>query len=101
MGGNRQVALAMFRSLLVVSLLVLWQLGCGSSPVPPAGGGSRAANISLSPASAAVGRQRTAKKSNAADRLDTSLISENGNATDSRTCTESLGEATISARRFD
>src|SRR4029077_6740947 len=65
MRGNRQVALAMFRSLLVVSLLVLWQLGCGSppvppagagSPVPPAGGGSRAANISLSPASADVGR---------------------------------------------
>ena len=55
MRGNRQVALAMFRSLLVVSLLLLWQLGCGSSPVPPAGGGSRAANISLSPASAAVG----------------------------------------------
>ena len=55
MSRDRQVALATFRNLLVVSLLTLWQLGCGGSPVRPAGGGSSAANISLSPASAAVG----------------------------------------------
>jgi hypothetical protein len=55
MSGNRQVAIATSRSLLIVSLLTLWQLGCGGSPLRPAGGGSPAANISLSPASAAVG----------------------------------------------
>jgi hypothetical protein len=54
MGGNRKVALAgPFR--ILVSLLAVWQLGCGDSRVPPAGGRSPAANISVSPASAAVG----------------------------------------------
>src|SRR5882724_5826823 len=56
MSGNTQVALAVpFRSLLLVSLLAVWQLGCGDSRVPPAGARSLVANISVSPAGAVAG----------------------------------------------
>ena len=58
MSGNTPIELAApFRSLLLVSLLAVWQLGCGGdSRVPPAAGdGSPAANISVSPVSAAAG----------------------------------------------
>src|SRR6476620_5713470 len=56
MKWNTQVALAApFRSLVLLSLLAVWQLGCGDSRVLPAGGRSAVANISVSPASAAAG----------------------------------------------
>jgi len=57
MSGNTPIELAApFRSLLLVSLLAVWQFGCGDSRVPPAAGGrSPAANISVSPTSAVEG----------------------------------------------
>src|ERR1700739_1087969 len=55
MCGNSKWRHGPFRNLLLVSLLAVWQLGCGDSRVPPAGDNPPLANISVSPATAAVG----------------------------------------------